>query len=237
MNTKTISGLVLALAAVSLAQEAAPSKTFGGSGGIAVGIRQMELGKIRSALEDKGFTEPSQTFLSIGGGGQFQRGMWLIGGEGGAWIPAFGSAKRGSDEVQLAGGWGMARAGMDHALMGNLHLIPSLGVGGGGLQMKVSQPSADRFDDLLDGPGEVSTFDKAGLLVEPAITVEWRTFVSGGKENGAFFTVGLRAGYAWNPWSGSWSNAGGEVQGAPDVDLGGPSVRLVVGMGGCSARK
>lgn len=172
MNIRTSSLAAMALAATTFAQDTSSSGGFGGCGGISVGIRQIDLGNLGTSLRERGFGELSETFLSIGGGGQFQKGLWLFGGEGGAWIPAFGSAERGSDEVDLAGGWGMARVGIDPFPLGSIHAIPSFGVGGGGLRMKVTHESSDRFDELLEGPGDASSLEMVGVLVEPAITVE-----------------------------------------------------------------
>lgn len=231
MNARTHGSIPLLLAAIAFGQDI-PSTGFGGSGGVSVGIRRLDLDKLGSSLRARGFDEPSATFLSIGGGGQFQKGMWLLGGEGGAWIPAFGSAERGDDEVQLAGGWGVARVGIDPVSLGKWHLVPSLGLGGGGLRMRVSHRPSDRFDALLEGPGDVSALDKVGLLVEPAVTMEWRTVLAHDGDGECFLSIGLRAAYAWSPLSSSWTNATGNVHDAPDVDLGGPSLRLLVGVGG-----
>ena len=51
---------------------------------------------------------------------------------------------------------------------------------------------------------------------------------------GGFF-MGVRGTYGWTPETDSWSDESGEVLGGPEMDLSGPSVRLLLGFGGAGA--
>ena len=116
---------------------------------------------------------------------------------------------------------------------GGLRVFPFLGIGGGGVNMRVVEKgTVPTFDEVLDDPRREVVLSTGSILFQVALGVDYFLPVGGdeGGKGGLFF--GLRAGYTFAPSKADWKMWDRDVLKGPDVRLIGPYVCLMFGGGG-----
>lgn len=209
-----------------------------GRGYFTIGWATLDLGELNTQLTGRGYTSFPETRLTIGGGGHGIRGRWLLGGEGQALIgKSQDTARAGQNyETVLNGGYGFLNIGYMAVKRGHLHAYPFAGIGGAGAQLQIRESSAPTFDDVLRDPGRSASMTAGGLVLQFGVAVD-QLFVLQSHESGAQshqsgLVFGLRVGYVFMPAQSAWRLNSTRVAAGPDVGLGGPYVRFVVGGGG-----
>src|SRR5262249_20763995 len=89
------------------------------------------------------------------------------------------------------------------------------------------------FNDALLPPFHENTIDTGGLLLEAALGADLFHFREEGSGAGGPM-IGVRVGWMFQPTSTTWSSHDVNLAGGPDVRMGGPFVKLVLGGGGFS---
>lgn len=200
----------------------------GGSGFFALGGNAVDLSPLNNRLQQAGYpTFPSELFAVGGGGYGVVSGRLLIGGEGyGLVAPSRGYQGR---DVSLGGGYGLFTLGYRFRAADGLRVYPQVGIGGGGLSLDIGSTEEGQFDDVLADPNRGATLEKGSMLVSLGAGLEYR-FRPSASDGG--FLVGLRVGYLLSPYDTDWTLDEQRLSGGPDVALGGPFVRLIIGGGG-----
>jgi len=203
------------------------AKKGGGAGGFIFGANRVDFGGLNDKLKAKGFEELEARSLILGGGGYGISGRVVLGGEGAGFAQDVSSDTL---KASVGGGYGFFDVGYVVYSKGGLRVFPLLGIGGGGISLKIAEKGdVPTFDQVLDDPGREVRLSAGGFLFQLALGVDYFIPV-GGDENGKgglFF--GLRAGYVFSPAKADWKMEDRDVLGGPDVRLTGPYVCLMFG--------
>lgn len=229
--TVTASALVLlAFVAPALAFCDERTKEGGGGGGFAFGMSRFDPGELSTKLEAKGFSALEENSVSFGGGGYGVIGNVLLGGEGhGSQQDVFTSAS----EASISTGYGFFNAGYIVFSEKGLRLFPMIGIGGGGINLRIAERgAAPTFDEILDDPGRETNISTGGILFQFALGIDYLLRLGGDEKGGGGLLFGIRAGYIYAPTKASWKMEDMDVLGGPDVRVTGPYVRFMFGGGG-----
>ena len=240
MNKNSMKGtLVAALCAAGLsgsvfeasaqAPEAA-SPQAAGRGYFLVGYHRLGLRGLNRDLRAAGLPAMDRHYLTLGGAGLGTRGRFLIGGEGHALLGGKETSQGGAFQLSTGGGYGLFRVGYLAIAGESFDLYPLLGIGGGGVGLKIVERDAPTFGEVLSDPERSSSLDTGMFLLDVSLSANYRIAV-GERENGVGgFLLGVQAGYTFAPGQSSWKLDGlNSVAGGPTFQIEGPYVRLSIG--------
>ncbi len=208
-----------------------------GRGYFMIGGSLLNVDDLNASLSENGYSELSDSYLSLGGGGHgIVRGKIVVGGEGHALLGRTKTSSVGDQQydTKLSGGYGLFNIGYVLFKKGGLNVYPLLGIGGGGVELKIAQSSVGSFEDVLSDPNRGSELSTGGLLLDFALGAD-HLFILGSddKEEGGIL-IGLRCGYTLAPFTRDWNLSGDNLSGGPDFGISGPYFRLAIGGGGSS---
>ena len=224
-----LAGLTLVAEPVSAQRRAAPGPRDGGHGFFAVGVQRADIDRLNNALFASGLPAFSQTFLTLGGGGFAVRNRFLIGGEGHGLIQSSETTADGVFRTGVTAGFGLFDLGYQVWRSGRFAVYPMVGIGGGGISLRIRERATVDFDDLLDDPRRGVTVTGAGMLLSASLGADLLIPVGPARRGG--FLVGVQGGYTFFPLEAAWFADGSDVAGGPDVRLTGPWLRVTVGGG------
>ncbi len=168
--------------------------------------------------------EKQQFVFSGGGWGQGKR--IRIGGYG------IGGAKTVSnDSLDIEVGYGAGFFELGYAIVNgrNFMLTPLVGIGGGGLSMKIT-PKYNRptsLAGLINSPWGVAKVSKGGIAMYPGLAIDIPF---------GFVGITLKGGYMWSPMNGPWTLENlGSIGNQPDLKLNGPFATVGIMFGGCGS--
>jgi membrane-associated protease RseP (regulator of RpoE activity) len=171
------------------------------------------------ALHSLGQVEEEQFVFSGGGWGQV--GRVRLGGFG-----MGGSQNISNADVNVEVGYGAGFFELGYSVVNAKHFMftPLLGIGGGGLSLKITAlDNPTNLDSLLCYPGGVAKVSKGGLVMYPGLAIDIPFGVAG---------ISLKGGYMWSPMTSAWTmEEFGNVYG-PDIKLNGPFITLGIMFGG-----
>jgi len=204
----------------------------GGRGYVMMGTSMLDIDELNTSLSNAGYSELSDNFFTLGGGGHAIINRIIIGGEGHGLMAD--ETTTGNYTVSLTGGYGLVNVGYLIFSRGGFHLYPLLGIGGGAIDLKIHEREAPSFDEILDDPKRGSELSTGGFLLNVSIGAD-HLFILGGDEEGeGGLVLGLRAGYTFTPIKGDWNMYDMDVGGGPDIGITGPYFHLMLGGGGVS---
>lgn len=230
-STVVRAGLFLLLG-LMLVQPAEAQRRRGdiGRGYFQAGFMMLDLDDLNASLSDAGYPALDDRFLTLGGAGYGSRGRLLIGGEGLGILGQEETTTDGSHNLSVNGGMGLFRLGYLAFTDEGFELFPSLGIGGGGMSLKIAERSSPSFDDVLGDPGRSSTLTTGMLLVDASLGLNYR-FVTGSDDGRAHgILLGVEGGYTYSPWDSGWDLDGvNDVAGGPELRIEGFHVRVSIG--------
>jgi len=207
------------------------SSEKGGVGYSMFGRCIIDLGDLNSKLENNGYPAMSENFFSVGGGGHaIINNKWIIGGEGHTLLGE--EASHENYKQSITGGYGFFDLGYILFSIKDLRVYPLLGLGGGGLNLKIKEDIASlSLDNILNNPGRGAELTNGGFLMNLGGGIDYLfTFGKDEKSRGGMF-LGIRAGYTISTFKGKWTMDGVEISGAPETGLKGPYIRFMIGGG------
>ncbi len=196
----------------------------GGFGYWMVGYGQGDLGEVASYLRDAGYPVPQRGGYLSGGEGYALIGNLVIGG-GGFGLTLQGATSPGYNSGATIGS-GYFSFGYAIFNAHNLLVFPSLGIGGGGITVKVREAKGGSFSDLLRDPPVNLTLENGGPFIKGGLTVAYRY---------AFFLIGLNLGAGYTLGS-VWEVNGNTSTGYPTYRQPVFWGTLVIGGGGWSSK-
>lgn len=210
-----------------------------GKGYFLFGSGKFEVGDLSLALEDKGYSSVSRSplngladsFISFGLGSHGVVNGVLIGWELNGLTSRETTTSTGSYRTALTGGYGFFNVGYLTYSMNGLDIYPMLGIGGGGLSLKLAARRTLSFDQILADPEQSVELKTGGFLLNPALGLDYMLSLSSAEKREGGVVLGLRVGYVLAPLKGAWRMDGADVVGGPQASVAGPYVHLVVGMG------
>lgn len=203
----------------------------GGAGGFMFGADRVDFGGLNDKLKAKGFEElEAGNFLFGGGGYGIVGGKLLLGGEGAGFSQDISSDTL---KASVGGGYGFFDLGYVVYSRGGLRIFPFLGIGGGGVNIRIVEKGiVPTFDEVLDDPGRELVLSTGSILFQVALGVDYFISVGEDEKGKGGLLFGLRAGYTFAPSRADWKMRDRDVLGGPDVRLTGPYVCLIFGGGG-----
>lgn len=203
-------------------------------GGIyfAGGVGVFDMTSLNDDLAAAGYSRMENPFITLGGGGTIRLGHLVLGGEG-HWLRNVGGEAE-SDEFRfdVSGGYGLARLGFDVVQWRGLSIYPIVGIGGGRLRIDILREGGAGFDDVLADPAREVRMTQRALLLDASLGIDYRFEVRKRGDHVSYFTIGVRGGYMFAPYSGGWNTEGAELSGGPELGFSGPVVQLMIGFSG-----
>jgi len=182
-----------------------------------------ELNARLAALEEP-YSAVSEDMIGFGVGVHGRRGRFILGAEG-TFTTSSEDAEVSDERIaELSAFQGSVLVGFSLIRSAGFDLYPLIQLGGAGASLEVRERGAPSWDEVLGDPGRQSTLSTATFYGAAGASVEYAF-------GGGFF-LGARGTWAFTPATDSWSEESGDVLGGPELDLSGPSVRLMVGFGG-----
>lgn len=205
----------------------------GGRGYFMVGSSVIDIEELNSRLEAKQYSKLSDKFMSFGGGGHAIMGRLIIGGEGHGLIGK--ETTTGEYKVSLNAGCGFFDLGYMVYSSRGLSLYPLLGIGGGGMSLKIADRQTPTFDEVLENPKRGTELVSGCFLLNLSFGADYLFNLGEGQGEGGLL-LGIRAGYTFALVKGEWKIDEATVAGGPEVGVEGPYLRLAVGGGGSAKR-
>ncbi|MBN1349421.1 hypothetical protein JXJ21_08430 [candidate division KSB1 bacterium] len=214
-------------------QEVSPAANENGGMGYSMfGRSVLDVSDLSAKLEAKGFSGMSDNFFSVGGGGHsIINNRFIIGGEGHTLL---GEDNNGSTyKTSITAGYGFFDLGYVAYSVKDLRIYPLLGIGGGGINLKIAENITSlSFDEVLDNPKRTSELSTGGFLLNFALGVDYLLAFGENEKGRGGLLFGIRAGYTLAAFKGSWMMDDVEISGVPEMGITGPYIRFLFGGGG-----
>ena len=207
-------------------------KENGGMGYSMFGSSIIDIKDLNAKLESKGFSSMSDNFFSVGGGGHaIINNKVIIGGEGHTLLGD--EVTSGNYQHSIIMGYGFFNLGYIGYSTKYLRVYPLLGLGFGGMNLKIAEKVTSlSFDDVLDNPERRVELSTGGFLLNLAIGIDYLIKMEEEEEGRAGFVLGVRAGYTLSPFKSGCHMDEIEISGAPEMGMTGPYIRVMIGGGG-----
>ncbi len=203
------------------------------------GAGQMDTGELNTILEKAGYSvvtrsplnDMSNSYISFGLGTHGVINGVLIGWELNGLTSRETTNAASTYRVTLGGGYGFVNVGYLAYSMEGLDIYPMLGIGGGGVHLRMASRRTLSFPQVVASPDQAVDLNTGGFLLNPSLGLDYMLSLSGDekRENGVI--LGLRLGYVLSPLTGAWKMDQTDVVGGPQASVAGPYVRLTVGLG------
>ncbi|MSR82913.1 MAG: hypothetical protein EXS58_08300 [Candidatus Latescibacteria bacterium] len=204
-----------------------------------LGAGQMDTGELNTILGKAGYSvltrsplnDMSNSYISFGLGTHGVINGVLIGWELNGLTSRETTNAASTYRVTLGGGYGFVNVGYLAYSMEGLDIYPMIGIGGGGVHLRMASRRTLSFPQVVASPDQAVDLNTGGFLLNPSLGLDYMLSLSGDekRENGVIF--GLRLGYVLSPLTGAWKVDQTDVAGGPQASVAGPYVRLTVGLG------
>ena len=201
-----------------------------GIGYFEIGAVSVDLSNLNAVLHTSGYPKLSPRFFSYGGGGLSFVDRFVIGGEG---IGFFKSSVTGNgNKLSLSGGYGVFEMGYRLFKTRKTSLYPLFGIGGGGLNLRVTEQNlSSNFSELLKHPAGNVQFSSGEFLMDLGLGGCWLLGSKEKKGRVGGFLVGFRVGYLVAPFRQNWKLQDVSVLDAPKTSFSGPYFMIAIGAG------
>jgi hypothetical protein len=190
------------------------------------GYAQMDVDELNARLTslDEPYTPVSEDMIVFGGGLHGRMRRLILGGEV-VMQASIEDAEAGEErKAELSAFNASGLLGFSIIQTDGFDFYPLVQAGFASVTLEVNERGDPSWDDVLADPGRRSTLNSGTFYGAGGVGMDY--VFSGG------FFMGVRGTYAWTPPTDSWTEESGNVLGGPEMDLSGPSVRLLIGIGG-----
>jgi len=179
-----------------------------GYGGFVLSYMMPDLSKLSSEFTAHGLPAVDDDIVTYGGGGWGGGDHLMFGG----WV--FGGSRKFDGDlvsVKMTYGGGFFEPGYFINIYKGFGVMPSVGIGGTGVNLKLRPKLGDvSFDSLLVNPGRTSEVDYTTFTVAPSFTILIPI---------EFIAIQLKGGYMWSPFEGEWSlEDGADLRLGPEIN-------------------
>jgi len=197
---------------------------YGGLGYFNAGVNFLNFDKLNKVLSDNGLAQFGNGVVSLGGGGFFIVNNVMIGGEGFSFL----SQKKDKENYRsiISGGAGFFKLGYILHQRNNFQIYPMIGIGGGGLDLKVIDKTERNFNNAISERKDFNASFSA-LVFDVSVGADLKLGKYG------YFILGVKTGYLFSPVVGKWK-AGNEVdlKEGPEQGINGFYLKVSIGGGG-----
>ena len=237
MLVTALVGVVLLSTPAPAPAQVEPEEERGGGGYFQGGYMMLDMDELNASLVGAGLPALDDGFATLGGGGYgVVADRILLGGEGHALIGSKEDTPDGTFQVSAGGGYGLFRVGYLAFSQAGIDVWPMVGIGGGGMNLRIIERSAPTFDEVLADPLRGSSLTTGSFLADVSIAANYRILIEDDEEDPdeeeevGGFLIGVQAGYTFAPGQSSWDlDMINGVAGGPDFRIQGPYVRISIG--------
>jgi hypothetical protein len=111
-------------------------------------------------------------------------------------------------------------------------VFPMIGIGGGGMQLRITESPAPSFDQIIADPARESLLDIGGFMLQAVLGVDYLLKLGEDKYGYGGLIFGIRAGYTQSFFTSGWEMGDIDIYGGPDTGISGFYIRFTVGGGG-----
>ncbi|ABX30882.1 conserved hypothetical protein [Petrotoga mobilis SJ95] len=221
--------LIILLIGLVFSQEVKNGQ-YGGLGGGDIGAQWLDVKELNTQLTAAGLPELKDVALANGGGGYGVMGRFLIGGEG---YGISTNEKESGKTVQLDIGYGTFNIGYLIFSKQAFRIYALGGIGGGGIELKISQdPASSDFDSNLSTFNQ-NTFYTEFPIFKVGINADYILSFSDDEAAGGL-AIGLAVGYTYAPVGliSDWQLSERTIGSVPNFGPTGPYITFRIGGGG-----
>jgi len=209
--------VILAVMIISVAAFAAGR----GYGGFVMSYMMPDLSELSDVFVDHGLPAIDENLFTYGGGGWGGTNV-MVGGWG------FGGGRQFDNDsisVKLQYGGGFFEPGYFINIFKGFGIMPSVGIGGTSVTMKLRPRLGDvEFDSLLVNPGRTSEVTYNTFTVAPSLTILIPI---------EFVALQIKGGYMFSPFQGEWElEDGANLTNAPEINPSGIYAQAGILFGG-----
>lgn len=198
-------------------------------GAVFIGAVQLDVGALNARVAQFGYPAVESSFPQFGLVWATTRQNVRLGVEfAGAARPADVRAD-GRYRTQVSAAHAMFNVGYEIFREGGVSVHPKVGIGGGGVNVTVSDRNPATFDQVLQQPGRHSNLTIGSLLVDGSLGVSYRLRPDIVARGGRSLMLGVRAGYTTSVLHGGWAETATDAPGGPTAGWGGPHVSFMIG--------
>lgn len=174
------------------------------------------------------YTPIGEDMVMVGAGMHLRFSRMLVGGEGSILFSTDNAEFTDQRRARYSGAYGAVMLGFSVIGTDGLDIYPLIELGMAGVSLEVEERGAPTWDDMLAEPGRSTTLSTGTLFGGAGLGLDY-AFRNG-------ILVGLRGMWSYTPDMDEWDADGDDALGGPEVNLRGPSVRLLLGFGGRGRR-
>ena len=234
MKSTLFSSFVLTLSFLFfLPGMAQDGRKYEGSGSFNIGYAQINNTDFQAFLPGD-YPSIGENYFLIGGEGYGLKENFLFGMSGQALLG--GKQSNGGISTKISGGMGFLHFGYTVVNQDRIKLFPMLGIGGGSMELRISEDSGVSLGDIVSDPGREVSLSVGNVILDFALGMDYLPYwevEENGQEGGGIKT-GIRIGYMLGFNNDKWEYGGGEIGGAPNFGLSSFYVKLVIGGHGFS---
>ncbi len=197
---------------------------------IMAGQNMMSFNNLNSFLVQRDYPAVSENYLAYGIGGHVIHDKFVVGIE----IQRFVEKKRITAKefnTSILGTYSLLNVGYLLYSKKGLMIYPLFGLGLGRLKLRVIENNIYSFEDIISYQ-KGSTSKTSSFLINLGFALDYFFNFKEKKRGKNKLVVGVRLGYIYPATRSGWSVNHIHVDDGPAAGLGGPYVRLVIGLGG-----
>ena len=228
--TTIVALIVMASITPSLVYSDEGAKKVVSGGGVMSGLKLIDLAKLSTKLEAKGFQALRNYNPSYGGGGYgIIKDKIILSGEG---LFIFKqNVFSGTAQALVDVSYGVLNIGYVIISAENFIFFPMFGVGVNFIDLRIAERGVvPTFDEVLDNPKRQAKVSTRGVLFQFGIGWDYFLQLGGDKKGKGGLLFGIRLGYTHVANKADWRMGwGGDVLGGPSVGVTGPYVHFIFG--------
>jgi len=202
----------------------------GGLGGFNIGFHWFDISELNSELSSgsSGFTTFDNRDVTFGGMGYGIFNKIVLGGEG----QSFEQKKSTSNYYQhLSGGYGLFNVGYLLLYKSGLILYPTIGFGGGGFDLRLTEKSTLSFSDIINDPKRESYLSTGAYIITMGMALDYLFPLAKEENSVGGILIGIKLGYAYSFSDSEWKMGDLTITG-PKIGMKGFFLRFAIGGGG-----
>jgi hypothetical protein len=198
-------------------------------GALFIGVTRLDLTELSARLARQGYPALSNDFPQIGFSWSTTRQRVSLGFEfGGGGRPSQVSGDN-RYRTEAGAGYALFNVGLLAYSEGGFAVQPKLGVGGGAINLTITDRQATTFDEILARPGRAAHLMAGSLLLDASLGATYRLRATPTQRGTRSLLLGVRGGYTTSLLHGGWHEMRSDAPGGPDAGWGGPHVEFLIG--------
>jgi hypothetical protein len=194
-----------------------------------IGGTQLDITDLNARFAAAGYPAFDEQFLQLGYAAARARDRLLLGVEVAGQLRPAATRADNRYRTRVIGGYAMFNLGIDAFQQGGFSLQPKVGIGGGGINVQITDREAPTFDEVLAQPGRGVQLTSGTLIVDGSLGIVYRFRPRSTARGPRGFLVGARGGYTQSLLRGEWMRDATDAPGGPRAGWAGPHLEFMIG--------